>query len=58
MMGGMMKAFGAKDEEIHEAIEKAWEGFLAMDSNHDGKISKQEMQEYCEKHGNVAMWVM
>ena len=55
MMGGMMKAFGAKDEEIKEAIDKAWDGFLAMDTNNDGKISKDEMQAYCEKHGNVAM---
>ena len=51
-MGEMMKSFGATDAELEEACNNAWEGFLAMDANGDGKISKAEMLDFCEKHGN------
>ena len=51
----LMKSFGAPQDQIEAALEKAWEGFLKMDSNNDGKISKEEMIEYCEKHGSIPM---
>ena len=50
-VGGMMKAFGATEAEIEAACEEAWKGVEVMDTNHDGKVSKQEMLEYMEKHG-------